>query len=95
MCGSNIKHSIPWAEACSTSGVQNTPLSPFIEKDHIMGSNIQMNGSKLIKSSNFVLNNPTITADLLKEVYTYLIFGKKILVFIVLIIYRSLMTLSR
>ncbi|VVC26195.1 Hypothetical protein CINCED_3A014887 [Cinara cedri] len=68
VCEANDKHSIPWAEACSTSDVQNTPLSPFIEKDHIIGSSIQMNGSKLINGSNFVLNYPTITADLLKQV---------------------------
>lgn len=77
VCEANDKHSIPWAEACSKSGVQNTPLSPFIEKDHITGSSIQMNGSKLINNSNFVLNYPIITADFLKQVSTRLIFKKK------------------
>ncbi|XP_026816815.1 uncharacterized protein LOC113556204 [Rhopalosiphum maidis] len=64
----NDKHSVPWAEACSKSGVHNTPLSPFIHKDHLNGYRIEMNGSKLINNSGFVLKHPKITVELLKEV---------------------------
>ncbi|CAH1722669.1 unnamed protein product [Aphis gossypii] len=64
----NDKHSVPWAEACSKSGVHNTPLSPFIHKDHLNGYRIEMNGSKLMNDSSFVLKHPKITVELLKEV---------------------------
>jgi len=64
----NDKHSIPWAEACEQSNVHNTPLSPFIHKDHLTGYRIQMNGNKLMNSSNFMLKHPTITVELLKQV---------------------------
>lgn len=64
----NDKHSIPWAEACAKSNVHNTPLSPFIHKDHLTGYRIQMNGNKLINSSGFTLKHPIITAELLKQV---------------------------
>jgi len=64
----NDKHSVPWAEACSKSDVHNTPLSPFIHKDHLNGYRIQMNGSKFMNNSGFTLKHPTITVELLKQV---------------------------
>lgn len=64
----NDKHSIPWAEACLKSNINNTPLSPFIHKDHLTGYHILMNGSKLMNSPGFTLKHPVITAELLKEV---------------------------
>lgn len=64
----NDKHSVPWAEACAKSNVHNTPLSPFIQKDHLTGYRIQMNGSKLTNNSGFVLKHPRITSKLLKQV---------------------------
>ncbi|XP_050538018.1 uncharacterized protein LOC126903688 [Daktulosphaira vitifoliae] len=63
----NDKHSIPWAEACSKSDVNSTPLSPFIQKDHLIGYRVHMNGSKLNKTG-FTMKYPIITEDLLKEV---------------------------
>jgi len=64
----NDKHSVPWAEACSKSDVHNTPLSPFIHKDHLNGYRIQMNGSKFMNNSGFTLKHPTITVELMKQV---------------------------
>lgn len=64
----NDKHSVPWAEACSKSNVHNTPLSPFIQKDHLTGYRIQLNGSKLINNSGFTFKHPKITTELLKQV---------------------------
>jgi len=64
----NDKHSVPWAEACSKSDVHNTPLSPFIHKDHLNGYRIQMNGSKFMNNFGFTLKHPTITVELLKQV---------------------------
>jgi len=66
----NDKHSVPWAEACSKSDVHNTPLSPFIHKDHLNGYRIQMNGSKFMNNSGFTLKHPMITVELLKQVST-------------------------
>lgn len=69
----NDKHSVPWAEACAKSNVHNTPLSPFIQKDHLTGYRIHMNGSKLMNISCFTLKHPTITSKLLKQVlYMYI-----------------------
>ncbi|XP_050432252.1 uncharacterized protein LOC126840503 isoform X2 [Adelges cooleyi] len=64
----NDKHSVPWAEACLKSGVNNTPLSPFVQKDHLTGYRVNMDGSKLISNTNFVVKHSKITEDLLKEV---------------------------
>lgn len=64
----NDKHSIPWAEACLKSNINNTPLSPFIHKDHLIGYHILMNGSKLMSIPGFTLKHPVITSKLLKEV---------------------------
>ena len=29
---SNEKHLAPWSQACSANGIQNTPLTPYIDK---------------------------------------------------------------
>ncbi|XP_025419035.1 uncharacterized protein LOC112689508 [Sipha flava] len=64
----NDKHSIPWAEACSKSNIHNTPLTPFIQKDNLIGYRVHLNGNKFINSTGYIFKYPKITIDLLKQV---------------------------
>lgn len=91
----NDKHSVPWAEACLKSNINNTPLTPFIHKHHLTGYHILMNGSKLMNSPGFTLKHPVIAAELLKEVFSNSIFKINLKYLILKLIYRLSMTSLR
>ncbi|EEB11293.1 NAD dependent epimerase/dehydratase, putative [Pediculus humanus corporis] len=63
----NDKHLGPWAEICSKDGVNNTPLSPYIDKELLTNKNLFLDGSKLT-NLGFSYTIPTATTEKLKEV---------------------------
>lgn len=91
----NDKHSIPWAEACTKSDIHNTPLTPFIQKDNLIGYQIHLNGSKFINSSGYIFKYPKITNDLLKQVSIHRLFLRGLVIYIDNCSCRFSMILSR
>jgi len=63
----NDKHLGPWAEACAAGGVENTPLTPYMEQEVLLHKHLFLDGSKL-RSLGFNLTKPKVTKDSLKEV---------------------------
>ncbi|PSN37282.1 hypothetical protein C0J52_17192 [Blattella germanica] len=63
----NDKHLGPWAEACAQSGVENTPLTPYIDQELLYNKHLYLDYSKL-ESTGFTWEVPHITRDRLKEV---------------------------
>lgn len=63
----NDKHLGPWAEACTQSGVENTPLTPYIDKELLYNKHLYLDPSKL-ESTGFSWQVPHITRDKLQEV---------------------------
>ncbi|CAD1480748.1 unnamed protein product, partial [Heterotrigona itama] len=64
----NDKHMGPWAEACNKDGVENSPLSPYIDQELLYNKHLYLQVGKL---SNIGFNYlyPKLTKDGLKEQY--------------------------
>lgn len=63
----NDKHLGPWAEACSLDGVENTPLTPYLDQELLYNKHLYLDGSKLEKTG-FSLIVPEVTKEKLMEV---------------------------
>ncbi|KAJ1520859.1 hypothetical protein ONE63_003946 [Megalurothrips usitatus] len=63
----NDKHMAPWAEACCSSGVENTPLTPFMDQELLYNKHLYLDGSRL-KNLGFSLEVPMLTAQHLLEI---------------------------
>lgn len=63
----NDKHLGPWAEICAQDNIVNTPLSPYIDKELLYNKHLYLTGEKL-KSTEFHLEKPKLTLELLREV---------------------------
>ncbi|OAD56233.1 hypothetical protein WN48_03719 [Eufriesea mexicana] len=63
----NDKHMGPWAEACNKDGVENSPLSPYIDQELLYNKHLYLQAGKL-SSSGFTYLYPKLTKDALKEV---------------------------
>jgi len=44
----NDKHLQPWSELCKNSGVTNTPLTPYLDKELLKDNALSVDGSKVI-----------------------------------------------
>lgn len=63
----NDKHMGPWAELCQKDEVYNTPLTPYMDEELLYHKHLNLDNSKL-KSLNYELRVPKITADQVKEI---------------------------
>lgn len=64
---SNEKHLAPWSAACGRDGVQNTPLSPYIDIELLYNKHLSVNGTK-VETTGFHYEVPEVSLQLLKEV---------------------------
>ncbi|KAL5468720.1 hypothetical protein EMCRGX_G029830 [Ephydatia muelleri] len=64
---SNEKHLAPWSTACTRDGIENTPLSPYIDKELLYNKHLSVNGTK-IESTGFRYEVPEVNMKLLKEI---------------------------
>ncbi|XP_024942057.1 uncharacterized protein LOC107269052 isoform X2 [Cephus cinctus] len=64
----NDKHMGPWAEACSKDGVENSPLSPYIDQELLYNKHLYLQTGKLTNETGFTYCYPKLTKDALKEV---------------------------
>ncbi|CAG0925390.1 unnamed protein product [Notodromas monacha] len=63
----NEKHMIPWAEMCQKSGVENTPISPYVTSETLLNKPLSLDATKL-KESGFELAHPKfLTEEIAKE----------------------------
>lgn len=63
----NDKHMGPWAEVCQIDGVQNTPLTPYMDEELLFHKHLNLDNSKL-KSIGYELRVPKLTAEKIEEV---------------------------
>lgn len=63
----NEKHLIPWAGVCAAGGLNNTPLTPYIDQDAVHQNHLHLDGKKL-RSEGFTYSVPKPTQDNLIEV---------------------------
>lgn len=64
----NDKHMGPWAEACGKDGVENSPLSPYIDQELLYNKHLYLDNGKLINNTGFTYTYPKLTKDALREV---------------------------
>ncbi|KAG7174992.1 uncharacterized protein LOC121858644 [Homarus americanus] len=63
----NEKHLIPWAGLCSAGGLDNTPLTPYIDQDSVHHNHLNLDGSKL-RAEGFTYSVPRPTRENLLQV---------------------------
>ncbi|XP_076239585.1 uncharacterized protein LOC143182469 isoform X2 [Calliopsis andreniformis] len=63
----NDKHMGPWAEACNKDGVENSPLSPYIDQELLYNKHLYLQPGKL-SNTGFTYLYPKLTKDALREV---------------------------
>jgi len=61
----NEKHMEPWTAMCNESGITNTPLNPYLDKELLYNNALAVNGSK-IEQTGFQYNHPEPTLELLR-----------------------------
>lgn len=66
----NDKHMGPWAEACNKDGVENSPLSPYIDQELLYNKHLYLQPGKL-QSTGFGYAYPKLVKEALKEVISY------------------------
>ncbi|XP_034115647.2 uncharacterized protein LOC133839061 [Drosophila sulfurigaster albostrigata] len=62
----NDKHMAPWAEICQRNGIENTPLTPYLDEEQLHHKHLNLDNTKL-KDFGYVLQVPRITRDVLTE----------------------------
>ncbi|XP_063584728.1 uncharacterized protein LOC134762282 [Penaeus indicus] len=63
----NEKHLVPWAAICSAGGLDNTPLTPYIDQNSVHPNHLHLDGSKLRKEG-FTFSVPKPSHDNLMEI---------------------------
>eukprot|EP00045_Choanoeca_perplexa_P011321 m.119446 g.119446 ORF g.119446 m.119446 type:complete len:363 (+) comp15591_c0_seq2:111-1199(+) len=63
---SNEKHMGPWSEMCQAASIENTPLTPYLDKELLYNNSLAVDGSA-IEATGFAYKHPAPTADLLKD----------------------------
>ncbi|GLD92701.1 hypothetical protein PINS_up001280 [Pythium insidiosum] len=63
----NDKHMKPWSDLCAEHGINNTPLSPYIDKELLQHNHLFIDGSK-IESTGFSYAHPTVDMAELRRV---------------------------
>ncbi|KAL3899587.1 MAG: hypothetical protein SGCHY_001934 [Lobulomycetales sp.] len=64
----NDKHLQPWADACKEGSIQNTPLTPYLDKELLKDNALSVNGSKIETTLGFQYTVPLMTKESLMEV---------------------------
>lgn len=66
----NDKHLGPWSELCKAAGIQNTPLSPYLDQELLYNNSLSVDGSKITAAAHgsFTYNHPKITTEQIKSV---------------------------
>jgi len=66
----NDKHLKPWSELCKTEGINNTPLTPYLDQELLYNNHLSVDGSK-IEKSGFAYTYPQLTEELLRQQVDY------------------------
>ncbi|KAL6601096.1 NAD(P)-binding protein [Neocallimastix californiae] len=64
----NDKHLQPWSELCKNSGVTNTPLTPYLDKELLKDNALSVDGSKIENELGFKYIVPNVTLEKIREV---------------------------
>eukprot|EP01136_Pigoraptor_vietnamica_P033979 Opistho-1_new@97437 len=63
----NEKHMQPWSEMCRKDGIENTPLSPYLDQELLYNNSLSLDGSK-IEKAGFKYEHPEVNEATLRSV---------------------------
>jgi len=63
----NDEHLKPFSDACKKYGINDTPLTPYLDEELIKETHVAVDGTAITKLG-FKYDHPTVTADSLREV---------------------------
>jgi len=66
----NEKHLAPWSELCKNAGIENTPLTPYLDPELLYNNPLSVDGSS-IEALGFTYDNPELNDSLLREQIDY------------------------
>ncbi|XP_033226607.1 uncharacterized protein LOC117179076 isoform X2 [Belonocnema kinseyi] len=64
----NDKHMGPWAEICKHDGIENSPLSPYIDQELLYNKHLYLSPGKISAQTGYNYMYPKLTKEALKEV---------------------------
>lgn len=65
----NNKHLEPWMQLLAKNNINSTPLSPFLDKEHLQYNSVYIDGSLIEKELGFTYDYPQINKDLIVEIF--------------------------
>ena len=68
----NDKHLKPWSDLCKATGINNTPLTPYIDQELLYNYAYSIDGTA-VESTGFRYSHPTMTEDLVREQLQYFV----------------------
>jgi len=68
----NDKHLRPWSELCKKAGINNTPLTPYLDQELLYNNSLSVDGSK-IEETGFTYDHPLLTEQALREQVNYFV----------------------
>eukprot|EP01087_Luapelamoeba_hula_P011927 TRINITY_DN330_c0_g1_i1.p1 TRINITY_DN330_c0_g1~~TRINITY_DN330_c0_g1_i1.p1 ORF type:complete len:396 (-),score=64.61 TRINITY_DN330_c0_g1_i1:84-1193(-) len=66
----NDRHLKPWSDLCRSEGINNTPLTPYLDQEVLYNNAMSVDGSK-IEATGFTYDVPVVTEELLREQVAY------------------------
>jgi len=66
----NDKHLPPWSDICKAAGIQNTPLTPYLDQELLYNNGLSVDGSK-VESLGFAYQHPAPTRALIEQQIAY------------------------
>jgi nucleoside-diphosphate-sugar epimerase len=68
----NDKHLRPWSELCKQGGINNTPLTPYLDQELLYNNPLSVDGSK-IEATGFTYDHPILTEQALRAQVNYFV----------------------
>jgi len=65
---SNDKHMKPWTELIKESGIRNTPLTPYLDKEILYNHHLSVDGNKICAETGFNYEYPKVTQVELQKI---------------------------
>jgi len=59
----NDKHLQPWSELCKAKGINNTPLTPYLDKELLYNNSLSINGAKITTELGFKYEVPEMKKE--------------------------------
>ncbi len=59
----NDEHIPGWTQLCNKSGIMNTPLSPYIDKELLKHNHLCVDGSAITRASSFRYQHQVCTVE--------------------------------